>query len=308
MRHTCKMRHSLGGLFGLLGLLAVCWFPGRADAQSARRGRRSASKHRRHVRKGERYLRKGKYRQAIKEFQAALVHRRDTRLFYSIGLCYEKMGKKRQAIFYYKLYLRETPRGKMRATVKQRLGGLGAGGTTTSSSTSTSASGSGGGTVVEWARKTRFTTIKRIHKTKPIFRLIFKRVKAKKRRGNWVAVVQYLPKKKWVLIYTTVLSKVAKKRRLPISVLYYLAYFNSAIPGAKLTIDKRNGNIDAQYEIKESQATVASIDYMLSDVINTADAQHDKLKKAIQKAGRKVGPARRPGPRKLPPTNLDFGF
>lgn len=246
---------------------------------------------------------------AIKEFQAALVHRRDTKLFYSIGLCYEKMGKKRQAIFYYKLYLRETPRGKLRATVNRRLGGLGAGGTPpTTSNTRATSSGSGGGIVVEWARKTRYTTIKRIHKTKLIFRLIFRRVKAKQRRGNWVAVVQYLPKRKWVLIYTTVLSKVAKKQRLPLSVLYYLAYFNSAIPGAKLTIDKRNGNIDAQYEIKESQATVASIDYMLGDVINTADGQHDKLKKAVKKAGRKVGPATRPGPRKLPPTNLDFGF
>jgi hypothetical protein len=58
---------------------------------------------------------------AIKEWKAAQAIKPSPKLHYNIGMAYERLGRPRAAVKYYKLYLEQLPTAANRAEVEQRV-------------------------------------------------------------------------------------------------------------------------------------------------------------------------------------------
>jgi tetratricopeptide (TPR) repeat protein len=237
---------------------------------------RASSRHRRHVRRAEKAMRRKHYKKAVRELQKALVYKREVKRFYSLGYCFEKMGKVLQALFYYRLYVSEAPHGKLVRSARRRIAALEH---RKAAARKKKPTPQAGGIVLRWVKRTGFASVRRVGRKKLIYAVDFRPAAAQKRKKRWRVFVQYLPKHKWILVFVTVLRGVGQMGRLPPKLLYRILHFNSVVPGAKLSVDKSTGNVDVQYELPEAHATVSLLDFAVREVVNTADQLHDQLQK-----------------------------
>jgi hypothetical protein len=237
------------------------------------------------MRKAERYMSRKRYRKAIGAFQRALVYGRKARLFYSLGVCYEKLDKPFQALSSYRQCLEEGPKGSLLDAARKRVAALSL---AIKNQAKRGKSRRPGSILRQWARATKYSSVRKAGGKKLVFAVDFSPSTAKLRKRGWRVFIQYLPKKRWILIFVTVLKSAARGGELPSRLIYGALHFNSVVPGAKLSIDKRTGNVDVQYEIPERFATVGLLDYTVHEVVTTADQLHDELCK-LAKRGCRAG-------------------
>ena len=84
----------------------------------------AVAKAKEHFKQGTRHYELGHYQEALVEYEAAYMEVPDPAFLYNIGQCHRKMGNAKEAISFYKSYLRNAPNAPNRADVQKRISEL----------------------------------------------------------------------------------------------------------------------------------------------------------------------------------------
>lgn len=74
-----------------------------------------------HYNQGTRYYELGHYQDALAAFEAAYMAVPDPAFLFNVGQCHRKMGHDKEAVSFYKSYLRAAPNAPNRADVQKRI-------------------------------------------------------------------------------------------------------------------------------------------------------------------------------------------
>lgn len=84
----------------------------------------AVEKARQHAKQGTSYYNLDRFAEALPEYEAAYLAMPDPALLYNIAQCHRMMGRKPEALSYYRKYLREAPNAPNRSDVEKRIGEL----------------------------------------------------------------------------------------------------------------------------------------------------------------------------------------
>jgi tetratricopeptide (TPR) repeat protein len=81
----------------------------------------AAAKAKEHFSQGTRRYELGHHQEALTEYEAAYMEVPDPAFLFNIAQCHRKMGHDKEAVSFYKSYLRNAPNAPNRADVQKRI-------------------------------------------------------------------------------------------------------------------------------------------------------------------------------------------
>lgn len=87
--------------------------------------------------------------------------------------------------------------------------------------------------------------------------------------------------KTWITVRTTVINRTSGFA-FPEALVNWCLEYNNKFCGAKFAMDTKYGDIDVSMETPSSLATFEGIEWMINDVVETADSSHDGLVKLLK--------------------------